>query len=210
MFRLYKSLVIPASLSLCLSCAKKVVVNGRSIDNIKGQVTSATAKPVTLPSTLGVDRTYFQTRSTILLSISGPDFVVGRDFSLSNNTTKQVLIDRQILSLEDEAVMPSGISLFSNQAKVKVALHLLNPALGGKFTYPQDELQLTIHADPPIVSKKSIVLRDFRAGSMQVLHFDGNRQRSGSLQGELAPMQNAILRTDQTMLTTGFVPLINH
>ena len=210
MFSAHRIAIILCSASVMLACAKKVKVNGKDISSIKGPVNPVTAKPALLPMALGTERTYFQSRSTINLWVSAPSIDKGRDFSLSNNTTKQVLLDRQTLALDDTTETSSGINLVASELSLNVALNLMNPAFHGKFAYPSNELQLRLDADPPLITKKSIVLRDFRAGAVQVLHFAEDQQRSGNFQGELTPLTNPIVRTDKTLLITGFVPVVNH
>lgn len=227
------------ALALNAGCAKQVKVNGQDVAANKNKIGQSPAgsvgetppavsgpppdtvtpeptppagarEPSEVEDGLGSERTYFQTRSTIVLAVSGAAAEPGEEFSLVNRTTDQVLVDREPLSLDLTGPLLAGFRLKSSASGTQLRLYPAAPEMNGKLAYGANELELTVDGDAPRVAKHRIVLRDFAAGAVQGLYFDGNRQRAGKLQGEISPLAQPSVRGGKSRLTTGFVPLINH
>jgi hypothetical protein len=166
-------------------------------------------EPLEISGGLSGSRTHFQSRSTITLSISEEALLPGEEFSLLNKTTDQLLIERQPLSLDLAAPLLSGYQLVAAPSDTYLRLYPTAPDMAGKLTYGDNELQLMTDGEAPKVARRSIVLRDFSVGAIQLLHFDGNRQRAGKLQGGISTFTTPTVRGGKSLLTTDLVPMIN-
>jgi hypothetical protein len=225
MLRSTPRLTLAAIIALALNaaCAKKIKVNGQDVAANKnkmgqaptGAVSETPEPPADSPRLevedgLGSDRTHFQSRSTIVLAVGSEAAQAGEEISLVNQTTEQVLVDREPLSLDLAGPLLPGYGLVSSTRGTQLRLYLMSPELDAKLAYGENELVLTVDGEAPRTAKHRIVLRDFSAGAVQTLHFDGNRQRAGKLQGEISTLTKPSTRGSKSRLTTGFVPMINH
>jgi hypothetical protein len=233
------SLTAVLALALNAGCTKQVTVNGQDVAANKNKIgqsptgsigetpqaiggppatdvapaptpSGGEAKPSEVVDGLSSERTHYQSRSTIVLTVSGKAAQAGDEYSLVNRTTSQILIDREALALNLVGPLLPGYLLKSSSSGAQVRLYPMAPELDGTLAYGENELELTVDGEAPRVAKHRIVLRDFSTGAVQTLFFDGNRQRAGKLQGEISTLTKPSTRSSKSRITTGFVPLINH
>ena len=172
---------------------------------------NTTATPVLIPDGFSSNRSYFQSRSTIAVSISSKLVSPGEQFSLLNETTKSKLIDRQALTFGLDAHTSHDGDLTAQPSyQVTVQFFPLDQETLGRFTYGSNTLRVVTDGDK--AAEQEVTLRDFPISGMPLAFFDNGEQRQEGergFQGELSLLARSVGTNGQGYLINGMMNIIN-
>lgn len=219
-----------ATLSFLLpGCAKKVTVNGQDVDKSKQLLTQSPEtiteqvskiadeppKPqaqvvnIDLPDGFSSDREYFQSRSSITLTLSGKIFEPGDEFSMINQTSGQPLVEKRPISLQLFDNQDDFYDLMATQSDIFIKIYPLSSEYRNKLAYGTNNLELKVKGQKEKTAKRSVVLRDFNVFGVQTLRFADSKQKSGALQGEVSGYLKQVVKGHQSVLSSGFLMMVN-
>jgi hypothetical protein len=170
-------------------------------------------EPVKIPVSLTATRSTYQSRSIIMLDVKSNKIHDNDEFSLVNDTTGAVLIEREHPKLALAEYDDSGWYLDTDSVTLKI--YQINPKFAGSFAPGVNNLRLYIsntEDDVARVAKTQVTLRDFLVFSEASGIFESGEQRSGGFEGSFVPFANSVVTSKSKgkgILVTGFVNIVN-
>jgi hypothetical protein len=165
--------------------------------------------PVEFTNGLGNDRTVFQTRSVVTITLSSDIVPPGSSFSLLNLTSGNTLIENQSVTLPGMGLKLDepgyGVRL-SQGYDVTLRLYPSSEAMTGRFKYGGNDLKLLVDGEAPKYALRTIELADFDMQGIQAITTDETSE--GGLELWINPVTSPAV-TRASSLTVGMENQLN-